>query len=86
MFILAMYCVVISTTKAESRGGLEVHVIVHARANVEVGEGSVWLDSRGPPQAFSLASCCAFWGLFNIFKRYVVRVGTNREVYFHSNT
>jgi hypothetical protein len=38
MFILAMYCVVISTTKAETKGGLEVHVIVHARANVEVGE------------------------------------------------
>jgi hypothetical protein len=86
MLILAMHSMVLSTTGAETKGGPEAYVVAHARAEIEVEEGLVWLDSHGPPQAFSLASCCTFWGLFNTLKRYAVRVGTNREVYFLSNT
>ena len=59
-------------------GGLEVHVIVYARADLGAGEESVWPDFSSPAlKAFSLVSCCFFWGESNTVKRCTLRVETS---------
>jgi hypothetical protein len=58
--------------------GLEVYVIVYARADLGAGEESVWPDFLSSAlKAFSLASCCFFWGESNTVKRCTLRVETS---------
>ena len=42
MLILAMHCMMILTTRAGTRVGPEVHIVMYAHVALEVGEELVW--------------------------------------------